>query len=354
MGPLAVIALLEDAEDPLRTMPRNSQAKPVRRARRRTRQIALAVLPIFIALLPVPWLASTTHNPPGMAWRLDGRLQFDGEPIDPPGVWVGLTAGRPPVVAELLWSWVDPDQERSRDMRTGSTFHTPAFAEPAAIAIGLAHAGRLIDLSMIVEARQPLATGLLDRVSVSTVNGHAIVSQDDWADSIAALGDLNEFVAGDGHVYRFSGSTFPYEIVEMMDAPIDIEVSLAGWGQLIPLGWYRKLALGNSHGLLLGLAAYSQASGEDLARGRVIGGTGALRRDGTVDPVGGLPAKTRAATRAGVDLLVYPADQRCTVEEAMDPASGMVAAPVASLSEAISVLRGDGSIPIDDLRQCGP
>jgi hypothetical protein len=316
------------------------------------RLTVLALTLVFVALLPVPWLVSRTPNPPGMAWRLDGRLKFGGETIDPPGVWVGMTAGRPPLLAEVVRSWVDPAVERPRDMRGGSSFKSPALAEPAAIAIGLAHAGRLVDLSTFVEARQPLMAGLPATVSVSMVNGHVIVSQEDWADSIAALGDHNEFVSGDGDVYGFAGTTFPYQVVDMMDAPTDLEVSLAGWRSIIPLGWYRSLALGNSHGLLLGLAAYSQASGEDLARGRVIGGTGVLRGDGTVAAVGGLAAKTRAAYRAGVDLMVYPADQRCLVEAMSDQATGMEAIPVASLSEAIDILRGDQPIPIDDSVLC--
>jgi hypothetical protein len=232
-------------------------------------------------------------------------------------------------------------------MRDGSTFRSPALAEPAAIAVGLAHAGRFVDLSTIVEAREPIVAGLPARVSVSTINGQAIVNDDDWTDSIASLGEHNEFIAGDGQVYDFAGKSFPYRVVNLMHAPTDLEVSLAGWGSLIPIDWYRELALGNSHGLLLGLAAYSQASGEDLARGRVIGGTGVLREDGTVDTVGGLAAKTRAANRAGVDVMVYPAGQRCLVEGELEPDSGMAAVPVATLTEAIAVLRGDVPVLTD-------
>lgn len=333
-------------------MPRTDATSPTPRSRRWVWVAALAACLLLVALLPVPWLAARTPNPPGMAWRLDGRLQLNGETIDPPGVWIGMTAGRPPLVAELVWSWVDPDTASPRDMRGGSMFDSPSLAEPAAIAVGLAHAGRVVDVSTIVEARRPLIAGLPDRVSVSRVNGHVIVTDDDWVHSIADLGDLNEFVSGDGHVYGFTGTTFPYEVVDLMHAPTDLEVSLTGWGRLIPIAWYRKLALGNSNGLLLGLAAYSQASGENLAQGRIIGGTGVLREDGTVGPVGGLAAKARAAYRAGADLMVYPAGQDCLVEGALGPSSRMTALPVASLSEAIAFLRGDLLIPVHDSSQC--
>jgi hypothetical protein len=201
---------------------------------------ALAGCLVLLAALPVPWLVARTPNPPGMAWRLDGRLQLDGETIDPPGVWIGLTAGRPPLVAEVVWSWLDPDIDNPRDMRDGSMFDSPALAEPAAMAVGLALAGRVVDVSTIVEARQPLVAGLPARVAVSKVNGRAIVSDDDWANSLAGLGDLNEFVSGDGDVFGFTGTTFPYEVVDLMHAPTDLEVSLTGWGKLVPIGWYRS------------------------------------------------------------------------------------------------------------------
>jgi hypothetical protein len=351
MGPPTATDLPWDTEDAIRTMPRTIPTD--RRPHRwRARLAAVGVGLVFALFIPVPWLVARTPNPPGMAWRLDGRLQFEGKTIDPPGVWVGLTAGRPPLVAEVVWSWVNPATEQPRDMRGGSTFRSPALAEPAAIAVGLAHAGRFVDLSTIVEAREPTVAGLPARVSVSKMNGQVIVSDDDWTDSLSTLGEQNEFVSVDGQVYGFAGTTFPYRVVDLMHAPRDLDVSLAGWGSLIPIDWYRKLALGNSHGLLLGLAAYSQASGEDLARGRVIGGTGVLREDGTVDPVGGLAAKTRAASRAGVDVMVYPAGQSCLVEGELEPDSEMAAVPVATLAEAIAVLRGDVPILFHDQTPC--
>src|SRR5262245_41537928 len=60
----------------------------------------------FIALFPVPWMKLDTDDPPGTAWRLDGRLVIEGRSVDPPGTWYWLTAGRPPMVAELAWSWL--------------------------------------------------------------------------------------------------------------------------------------------------------------------------------------------------------------------------------------------------------
>jgi len=308
---------------------------------------ALTLVVALVAFLPVPWLVARTPNPPGIAWRLDGRLLMNGETIDPPGTWYGLTAGRPPVVAELVWGWVRSDAKRPRDMRHGSVFDSPVLAEPAALAVGLTEAGMAVTTSTMIEARNPLVAGLPDRVWVKEVNGRSILTRGDWLRSILSLDDQNEFVGDDGRTHVFAGGRFPYGAVDVVRAPTDIEVSLAGMGRLVPDSIYRKLRIGRSHGLLLALAAYSQHSGEDLARGRVIAGTGVLRSDGTVAPIGGLAAKAKAAHRVGVDLMVYPAAQRCQWEALDEPGlTGMTMVPVATLVEAIAMLRGD--LPVVD------
>lgn len=317
-----------------------------------TRSTALVIAVALVAALPLPWLVSRTENPPGMAWRLDGRLRINGETIDPPGVWYGLTAGRPPLVAEVVWGWFHPDARGPRDLRSGSLLDSPALAEPAAFAVGLAQAGVVVTTSTLIEARNPLVEGLPDRVWVKAVNGREIHSRGDWMRSILTLEDQNQFIGGDGRTHAFSGGRFPYGAFDVVRAPTDMEVSLAGWGSLIPESIYRKLRIGRSHGLLLALAAYSQYSGEDLARGRVIGGTGVLRSDGTVAPIGGLAAKARAAHGVGVEVMVYPASQRCQWVARGEPElPDMVMVPVGTLDEAIALLRGDLTLA-DDASVC--
>jgi hypothetical protein len=302
---------------------------------------------LVIALLPVPWLKASTPNPPGMAWRLDGRFQFDGETIDPQGTWYALSAGRPPLVGEVVISWINPDIPPPRDLTRGSGFNTPAMAEPAAIAIGLARAGRRIAMTTVVEVRGPTVTGLPDRVQVARVNGQAITTGDEWTNAISNLGQQNELITRSGAVHNFTGAELPYREVATMGLPIEASVSLTGWLRFIPESWYRNLTLGRSHGLILALAAYTHASGEDLAKGRVIAGTGAIRIDGTISAVGGLAAKARAAHRAGADVFVYPASQRCQgdaiAESLRDHA--MTMQPVKTLDEAIGALRGATAPP---------
>ena len=306
------------------------------------RVAALAVAAVVIALLPVPWMVARTPNPPGMAWRLDGRLNYEGETIDPQGAWYGLSSGRPPLVAEVVLSWVDDDVRPPMDLTRGSGFNSPAMAEPAAIAIGLARAGRDIEMATVVEIRDPTIPGLPYRAQVARLNGQAITSRKEWLDAIANLGEVNQFVTRLGEVHTFTGPELPYRAVATMGAPVGASVSLAGWLRFVPHTWYRKLALGRSHGLILALAAYTHASGEDLANGRAISGTGVIRSDGTIAAVGGLAAKARAAHRVGVDVFVYPASQRCQGEAIAESLgdSPMTMHAVATLDEAINVLHG--------------
>lgn len=308
----------------------------------------VAALLVF-TLLPVPWLKANTPNPPGIAWRLDGRFQFDGETIDPKGTWYTLSAGRPPLVAEVVLSWVDADVKAPRDMTRGSGFNSPAMAEPAAIAIGLIRAGRDIELTTVIEVSHPTMAGLPNRAQVARVNGQPVTSSEEWSYAISNLGLENEFVTRDGAIHTFTGSELPYQDVATMGFPLDVTFSPAAWLRLIPDSLYRNLALGRSHGLILALAAYAHASGNDLADSRVVAGTGVIRFDGTISSVGSLAAKARAAHRVGVEVFVYPASQRSHGEAiaAQLGDTAMTMYPVETLDEAIDVLRGASASPIE-------
>jgi predicted S18 family serine protease len=65
-----------------------------------------------------------------------------------------------------------------------------------------------------------------------------------------------------------------------------------------------------------------------------------------------LAAKARAARRAGVDVMIYPADQRCHAEDIMGTVSGMAMIPVDTLTEAIELLRGNIMASITDITDC--
>jgi PDZ domain-containing protein len=76
--------------------------------------------------------------------------------------------------------------------------------------------------------------------------------------------------------------------------------------------------------------------GREVDRGRVIAATGALRLDGTVEPVGGIRQKTIGAIRAGATIFLVPAGDNAA--EARRYAGEMRVVPVESFQQALSAL----------------
>jgi PDZ domain-containing protein len=110
----------------------------------------------------------------------------------------------------------------------------------------------------------------------------------------------------------------------------------APWLGKLPVSWYRNLSLGPSHGLMVALVSYVDASGNDLAAGRTVAGTGGIAADGEVHRIGGLVAKAEAARQVGADVLLFPASQQ-TELSGFDP-GGMQLLPVWTVSGAIAAL----------------
>lgn len=293
---------------------------------------------VLVALSPVPWMTAALAEPPGTAWRLDGRLTIDGQRIDPAGDWYWLTVGRPPLVAEVVTSWFTGSTAPAT-LRRGGTTSRPAFNEPAAAAVGLRAAGRPIALTLLVEASDPIAPHLPHTARIVELNGVAVTSRDEWQRALDSLDGDATFVDADGTTHRFTGTDIPYRRTVLLDTPVEpldagIRGPLAGTP---PEAWFRGLALGRSHGLMIALVAYAHESGLDLAGGRAIAGTGGIRGDGTVTRIRGLRAKADAAARAGVDVMFFPADQASDLD-GFDPGS-MRLVPVSHLDDAIAALR---------------
>jgi hypothetical protein len=292
---------------------------------------------LFLALLPVPWLRADLADPPGSAWRLDGRLEIDGEVIDPPGSWYWLTVGRPPIVAEVAWSWLHDDPAPT-SMLGGRRAQRPNVVEPAAAAVGLRRAGRAIELGLLVEASDPQLEGLPGRVVLSMLNGTALSTREVWDHVMADLRDHNTFTTDAGDVYEFAGAALPFGRIDVIESPTEsLDVAVGGrLARSLPGAWYRDLSLGASHGLMVALVTYAAAAGDDLAHGRAIAGTGTIRSDGSVGPILGLRAKATAARRIGADVLLFPADLAAQLA-GFDPGS-MRLLPVRSLDDAIAAL----------------
>lgn len=310
-----------------------------RAGRRLVRWPAFAVaLAALIALSPVPWMKASLDSPPGTAWRLDGWLQVDGETIDPSGAWYWLTAGRPPVVGELVRSWVF-DTPAARDLRDGRGASQPQFSEPAAAAVGLRAAGWDLAWGVHIELSHPTQDGLPDRAVLAALNDAFVAERSDWGHALGSLRADNSFTTDDGDVYEFSGQALPYRRIDVIEVPKDeMTISVGGLLAGTPPGqWFRSLAVGRSHGMMVALVTYAHFAGEDLAQGRTITGTGGIHADGSVSAIGGLLAKATAARDVGADVLLFPAQQSALLA-GFDPGS-MQLVPISTLDDAIEALR---------------
>lgn len=324
-----------------------------RRRRHPRRPVVVLVVLLLVALaLPVPWLHVVSDDPMGHAWRLNGRLYIEGEAIDPGGEWSWLAVGRPPIVAELVRDRVIGTDSPPADLRRGSRTRSPALSEPAAVAVGLRHAGVDVPMRLMVEASQPRYDGLPERVVITEIAGIQLAEREDWEQVVggwdlaeeraAATTDTAEptveFAVRDGRSFSVPGTRLPYDRIDVLDlAPLELDAAIAGpLTRFAPVSWFRNLSLGSSHGTMVALLAYTHASGGDLAQTRHIAGTGGIRGDGTVTRIGGLDPKARAAERAGADVLLFPASQADELE-GFEP-EGMTLVPIETLDDAIQWL----------------
>jgi PDZ domain-containing secreted protein len=292
----------------------------------------------LVALCPVPWLKADLDHPPGSAWQLDGRLEINGIEVDPPGSWYWLTVGRPPIVAELVKAWLFDEDDKPVSLRDGRRTQRPSFSEPAAAAVGLRRAGWPVEVTTMIEVSDPLTDRLPERALLATLNGFAVTSRDEWDAAVHDLGHSNTITTTDGDTFAFDGPTIPFGRVDVIELPRDGLRAVVG-GRLartLPGAWYRDLALGASHGLMVALVSYVHGSGDDLAAGRAIAGTGRINSDGSVGSIGGLVAKATAARDIGADVLLFPAAQAGQLADF--DAGSMRLIPVASLDEAIAAL----------------
>lgn len=96
---------------------------------------------------------------------------------------------------------------------------------------------------------------------------------------------------------------------------------------------------GPSAGLMIALTVFDVAAADDLARGRVIAGTGEIDVSGGVVPIGGLAAKVTAAARSGAEVFLVPESQAQEAAGAVPPGSDMQVVGVGTFADAVDALR---------------
>jgi Lon-like protease len=100
---------------------------------------------------------------------------------------------------------------------------------------------------------------------------------------------------------------------------------------------------GPSAGLAFTLALIDTLSPGNLTGGRNVAVTGAVMRDGTVTPVGGVKQKTIAARDSGATLMLVPTGE---AKEARENADGIRVVAVATVDDALAALARYGGAPV--------
>lgn len=93
---------------------------------------------------------------------------------------------------------------------------------------------------------------------------------------------------------------------------------------------------GPSAGMMFSLEIYSQVTGKDLARGRIVAGTGEITPTGQVQPIGGVAQKVITVHRSGATVFLCPkANYPKALAMARRKGYDMKIYPVATLSQAL-------------------
>lgn len=92
---------------------------------------------------------------------------------------------------------------------------------------------------------------------------------------------------------------------------------------------------GPSHGAMLVLSLMNQLSDEDLIGEYTVAGTGTIRLDGSIGPIGGIQQKAFTVERAGADVFFVPSSQ---IEDARRGANDLHIVPVDSIDNVIQWL----------------
>jgi PDZ domain-containing protein len=125
-----------------------------------------------------------------------------------------------------------------------------------------------------------------------------------------------------------------------------IGISLAEYREIVPEDRSYEVRLtvenigGPSAGLMFALEIYRQLTREPLAQGYRVAGTGEIRPDGTVGPIGGVQHKVVAAHRARAEVFLVPeVNYDDAIRKAEQMGIDMKIRAVRSLEEALDYLR---------------
>ena len=234
----------------------------------------------------------------------------------------------------------EENRERNRQMMRDS--------RDIAITVALRHLGYDVGQTgegmLVVEvAEGSPAAGVLQPGDVITaVDGEPVTG---WAEGVEAIRSKQPGQAAEFTIYRDSEKrTVRLTLAEHTSEPGQ---PMAGFTpdtanpslQLpFPVTIDTANSGGPSAGIMYVLAILDLLTEEDLIKGNIVAGTGAIDLDGTVGPIGGVRQKVVAAQEAGARFILVP--RRNYADALTAKNDGVRIFPIASLEEALAVLEG--------------
>jgi len=304
---------------------------------------------LAIVLAPIPY----TLFAPSAPRPIGELIVVDGATRELSGQLLASSAGFRKATAGLaLWALVDSSRDIKRlpDGKVQKQVTLTALeldlSVMAAAVIGLDLAGR--DASVTSDGLRVLAVASADAVVavlrpgdlLLEAAGEPLVLPSDLA-GLAAASSAGEVIPmlrrrdGRDEVVDVPVHVIPdRKRIEALTVPINPVLHLPDG---VSVTGIELEAVGGSAGLMLALAIHDRFADRPLLAGRTVTGTGSIDRAGNVFPIQGIRQKVIAAEAAGVDLFLAPADQ---YEEALGAADHMPVLSIATVAEAIEVLRG--------------
>lgn len=326
--------------------------------------LSLLVLVAVAFLLPVPYVKLAPGPVFNVIGEVDGKpvIDIQGTPTYPTTGTLDMTtvweSGGPRgglTFAEAIAGWFSaadavvprelmyPDDVTGSDVkaRQAMLFST---SESDAIAAAMDYLGRPVQTEIVVTAvyeDSPADAKLEPRDAIIAVDGTKVRTAQDVVDAVRAK-PVGSTIAFD--VRRPDGSGTKDLTVDVTSAanpddPAKPYVGISVGPYAVP-GFTIDFTLqdvgGPSAGLMFATGIVDKLTPGDLARGKVIAGTGTIDPDGTVGPIGGIRQKLAAARNDGAELFLMPI-QHCAEARGHVP-DGLTVVPVRSLAEGIGAI----------------
>ena len=301
----------------------------------------VAALLLLSAFMPLPYVIYRPGLTVNVLGEEKGReiVQVDGAQSYYDGgqlrmTTVTVTPPRPAEVnlMQLMAAWADHDNAvvpydtvyrkdetpEENDLR-GSV--QMVSSQDTAVAVALTELDYEVTPAIEVQAVEPgsPAEGRLQvRDIVEEVDGAKVTGTDQIGKAVAAAeeGQPVEFLVTRGKIERRVSVT-----PRAVDGEQRIGISI-GLGFILPVDVKVNIPeniSGPSAGLMFSLAIYDTLTPGSLTDDEVVAGTGEIRPDGSVGPIGGIDQKIAGAQRDGAQLFLVPPDN---CDDAADADSG--------------------------------